>query len=114
LENQQYKVPSTREKMIRKLTITNDEEEIEKELVSDKVIASNDDPSIFQMSRGTNRKFNKSFEKVYRKKKSAVAASVVLNRKHTNYNFSSVKNSIDSHALPGIKLKQTNKRDICV
>ena len=36
-----------REKMIRKLTMTMDEDEIEKELVSDKVIASNDDPSIF-------------------------------------------------------------------
>ena len=46
LDGENYKVPSMRDKQIKKLTMTLDDNEIEKELVSDKVIASNDDPTI--------------------------------------------------------------------
>ena len=59
------------------------------------------------MTRNTNKMVSKSYEKVYRNSKKT--PPVVFNKK---YDFYSVKNSIDGHMLPGIKLKQNNKKDI--
>ena len=59
-----------------------------KELISDKVIASNDDPELFQISRNKNNKLvAKSFEKVY---KNNHPGRILMNRRN---NFQTLRNS---------------------